>query len=124
MKERERLHCCVNRLSVIFFVSALLETLALPAMVVPVDFPTEEPEPEGNIVSRDGSQDLLVTQERRLSVNGRLLNNGVGGMEDCACSRLEKIYNTKQLIFIPLLSSLGCRLIRSLDRGLVVIASL
>ena len=56
-------------------------------MVVPVDFPTDDPEPEGNIVSRDGSQDLLVTQDRRLSINGRLLNNGVGGMEDCACSR-------------------------------------
>ena len=107
MKERERLHCCVNRLSVIFFVSALLETLALPAMVVPVDFPTEDPEPEGNIVSRDGSQDLLVTQERRLSVNGRLLNNGVGGMEDCACSRLEKIYNTKQLYPFALLARLS-----------------
>ena len=66
--------------------SALLETLALPAMVVPVEFPME-PEPEPNIVSRDGSQDLLVTQERRLSVNGRLLNNGGGG-EECACSRL------------------------------------
>ena len=79
-------------------------------MVVPVEYPMEDPEPEGNIVSRDGSQDLLVTKERRLSINGRILNNGNGsaGMEDCACSRFEKqdIYNktTVNNYFSPVVS--------------------
>ena len=60
-------------------ITALLETLALP-MVVPMEFDQEEQ------TSRNGSQDLLVNKERRMSSNGRLLNNDTNNGE-CACSR-------------------------------------
>ena len=64
----------------------MLETLALPAMVVPVEYPMER---DTNDNDRNGSQDMLVTRERRMSSNGRLLNSSENNKDECACSRLE-----------------------------------
>ena len=60
-------------------IPALLETLALP-MVVPMEYDQEEQ------TSRSGSQDLLVNKDRRMSSNGRLLNND-NNLTECACTR-------------------------------------
>ena len=64
----------------------MLETLALPAMVVPVEYPMERDTTDND---RNGSQDRLVTRERRMSSNGRLLNSSENNKDECACSRLE-----------------------------------
>ena len=74
-KNREQPTISVNFINI----PALLETLALP-MVVPMEFDQEEQS------SRSGSQDLLVNKDRRMSSNGRLLNNDTNNGE-CACSR-------------------------------------